>query len=75
MQIHGHDNSADLMTKHKAATGLQRHAGTLSLQFWESRAELVPQFAPTKEVNSVKAANYGNDYWEEQNCEVVRIHK
>jgi len=31
--------------------------------------------APTKDVKKIKAANYGNDLWEEKECEVVRIHK
>ena len=75
MKIHGYNNPADLDTKHLAATDVQRHAGTLSLEFWVSRAGLAPQLAPTKEVNSVKAANCGNEYWKEQSCEVVRIHK
>ena len=66
MKIHGYDNPADLISKHLAATDVQRHTGTLNLEFWESRVELAPQLAPTNEVNSVKAANYGNDYWEEQ---------
>ena len=68
-KVLGHDNPADLMTKHLAAQDIDRHAESLSLERYLDRASTAPMLSAI-----TRSANGKVDSWNEDELTVTRTH-
>jgi len=73
-KVPGHDNPADLFTKHLCADAMQRHVGALGLDFAGGRARSAPALSRVTEGTDLSYDDQWVDDNDDNTTTLVRLH-